>query len=156
MPRALAPPAGGGGAPTPLRIVVADDNQDAAEACATLLELCGHSVAVAFDGREALRLAAGFRPHVMLLDIGMPKLTGYEVARETRAEPWGREVVLIALTGWGQEEDRRRTLAAGFDRHLTKPIDPEEIKKLLQTIAADVAAAATVERGQSGQAPARH
>ena len=119
-------PLGGG-----RRVLVADDNHDAADSLAMLLELGGHEVRVAHDGREALAIANAFRPEVALLDIAMPGMDGHEVARALRAEPWGRGVVLVALTGWGQHEDRHRALAAGFDHHLTEPVDPDVIERLL-------------------------
>jgi PAS domain S-box-containing protein len=113
------------------RILVADDNQDAAESLAMLLRLSGHEVRVATSGRAALTLAADFRPAAALLDIGMPELNGYEVARALRAEPWGKAMRLIALTGWGQDEDKRRAREAGFDHHLTKPVGFEHLEALL-------------------------
>jgi CheY-like chemotaxis protein len=113
------------------RVLVADDNRDAADSLALLLQIDGHDVRVAHGGSAALALAQAFRPEVALLDIGMPDLNGYEVARALRREPWGKDVYLIALTGWGQEEDRRRSREAGFDRHLTKPADPDELKAVL-------------------------
>ena len=116
------------------RVLVADDNKDAADALAALLELDNHEVRVAHSGRAALTLAQTFRPDVALLDIGMPELSGYEVAHALRQEPWGANILLIALTGWGQDDDRQRAKQAGFDRHMTKPIDPDELEALLQPI----------------------
>jgi PAS domain S-box-containing protein len=113
------------------RVLVADDNRDAAESLGLLLGLAGHEVRIAQDGPGALEAAAEFRPDTVLLDIGMPGLNGYEVAARLRAFDWGRALVLVALTGWGQEHDRQRALGAGFDHHLTKPIDPERIEALL-------------------------
>ena len=107
------------------RILVADDNVDSADSLAMLLRLQGHEVEVVHDGVEALRRLEEFRPQFALIDIGMPKLNGYEVARRTRAEQWGGSVQLIALTGWGQEQDRREALEAGFSHHLVKPVDIE-------------------------------
>jgi PAS domain S-box-containing protein len=120
-------------APAPIgrRILVADDNQDAADSLAMILELGGHDVRVAHDGRAALSVAQTFRPDTVLLDIGMPHLNGYEVAQALRQEPWGSEMRLIALTGWGQESDRQRAIDAGFDRHLTKPVDTVALEALL-------------------------
>jgi PAS domain S-box-containing protein len=118
-----------------LRILVVDDNRDAADACASLLELSGHHVQTAYTGRRALELAEAFRPHALLLDIGLPDFNGYELATKIRALPWGRGVMLIAVTGWGQEEDRARALEAGCDHHLTKPIAPETVESLLQSLA---------------------
>lgn len=117
------------------RLLVADDNRDSAEAMAMLLSTLGHEVDVAFDGEEALGLAARTRPDAIVLDIGMPRLDGYEVAKRLRAEPWGREVVLIAATGWGQERDRRRSAEAGFDAHLVKPVDHVKLLQLMAEIA---------------------
>jgi len=113
------------------RIVVADDNEDSAQSFAMLLSFSGHEVRIAHDGTAALDALREFRPDVAFLDIGMPGLTGYEVAQAVRSEPWGREVTLIAVTGWGQPEDTQRARKAGFDRHLVKPIDPAEVDHLL-------------------------
>ena len=114
-----------------LRILVADDNLDAAESLAMLLTLEGNETRTAHDGLEALDVAAAFRPDVMLLDIGMPKLNGYEVCRRIRQQAWGKDMVVIALTGWGQEEDKRQSLAAGVDAHLVKPVEYAALEKLL-------------------------
>ena len=116
----------------PLRLLVADDNCDAATSCAALLEASGHEVSIAHGGREALDLACRLEPDALLLDIGMPELNGYELAQRIRSTAWGRRAMLIAVTGWGQEEDKRRALAAGFDRHLTKPIDPDGLESVLK------------------------
>jgi signal transduction histidine kinase len=118
------------------RILLADDNRDALESLATLLQCDGHEVRTAADGAEALEVAAECHPDIVLLDIGMPKLDGYEVARRIRAEPWGKSAVLIALTGWGQDEDRRRSREVGFDSHLVKPLDPEALSTLLARLPA--------------------
>ena len=116
------------GAPTGDRLVLlADDNVDAVEVLAELLRLEGHQVHVANNGELAATLAAQLRPQVLVLDIGMPGLNGYEVARHVRSQDWGRHALLIAATGWGQEEDRRKALAAGFDLHLTKPFAPDQL-----------------------------
>ena len=122
--------------PTPVsperrRILIADDNRDAAESLSLLLEMSGHEVRVAHLGQTALSLAQTFRPDVAFLDIGMPDLSGYEVARALRQEPWATDLQLIALTGWGQDDDRRCALDAGFDHHLTKPIDPDQLGSLI-------------------------
>ena len=114
------------------RVLIADDNKDAADSLAVLLEIGGHEVRVAHGGRAALALAQAFRPEVALLDIGMPELSGYEVATALRKEPWGKAMQLIALTGWGQESDRLHSKAAGFDWHLTKPIDLDTLCTVLQ------------------------
>jgi len=113
------------------RILVADDNSDALESLATLLELGGHEVFSATNGALALESAERYRPEVALLDIGMPQLDGYEVARRIRAQPWGRGITLVALTGWGQDSDRRRSGEAGFDSHLVKPLDLDKLTELL-------------------------
>ncbi|MDB5809650.1 MAG: luxQ 2 [Betaproteobacteria bacterium] len=108
---------------SPQKILVADDNRDAADTLAMLLKMAGHTVSIACDGLEAVEKAASDRPDVIFLDIGMPRLDGYEAARRIRAEGWGEKMTLIALTGWGQEEDKRRAIEAGFSHHLVKPID---------------------------------
>ncbi len=118
------------------RILVVDDNRDAAETTAMILRLMGHDTHTAHDGLEALQAAATLRPSVLLLDIGLPKMNGYEAARRIRQEPWGSDVTLIALTGWGQEEDKRRALEAGFDHHLTKPAGAAALEKVLGLAAA--------------------
>jgi PAS domain S-box-containing protein len=115
-----------------LRLLVADDNRDSAATCAALLEASGHEVSVAHAGGEAFDLACRLQPDALLLDIGMPELNGYQLAQRIRATSWGRRALLIAITGWGQEQDKRQALAAGFDRHLTKPIDPNGLEALLQ------------------------
>jgi PAS domain S-box-containing protein len=117
------------------RVLVADDNRDSADCLAMMLRLGGHEVEVSGDGWQATISAAIFHPDIALIDIGMPELNGYEVARRIRAEPWGREMTLVAVTGWGQEEDKRRAFEAGFDQHLTKPVDPDAIERLLLEIA---------------------
>lgn len=114
-----------------MKIVIADDNRDSADSMAMLLEAGGHEVHVAYDGLEAVNTANKVRPDVILLDIGMPKMNGFECARSIRAESWAAGALLIALTGWGQEEDKRRALEAGFDRHLTKPVDPATLEAVL-------------------------
>ncbi|HKV34799.1 MAG TPA: ATP-binding protein [Pyrinomonadaceae bacterium] len=115
------------------RILVVDDNVDSAESMAMMLELSGHDVATAHDGLAAVELAKAFRPHVALLDIGMPKLDGYEAARSIRQQSWGQKMKLVALTGWGQQEDKRRSREAGFDAHLVKPIDFSALEELVAT-----------------------
>jgi CheY-like chemotaxis protein len=116
----------------PLRILVADDNIDSATSWAALIEQNGHEVVTAHDGRAALELAEKFRPEVMLLDIGMPHMDGYEVAQRIRSRDWGRDAVLIAVTGWGQAKDRAMAAAAGFDEHFTKPLDPSQLARTLR------------------------
>jgi len=125
-----------------LRILVADDNRDSADSCRMLLESSGYEVRVAYSGQEAFDIAANFRPDVALLDIGMPQMNGYQVARRVRGTEWGAEPMLIAMTGWGQESDKQQAREAGFDRHLTKPIDMDRLMLLIE------------ERGSpQGQAP---
>jgi two-component system CheB/CheR fusion protein len=115
-----------------LRILVVDDNEDSADSMALLLALDGHEARIARDGLQAVEVAAQWTPDVVLLDIGLPKLDGYEAARRIRAQRPGVDgVMLIAITGWGQDDDRRRSRDAGFDAHLTKPVDYLDLKKLL-------------------------
>ncbi|MGH8496206.1 MAG: PAS domain S-box protein [Gammaproteobacteria bacterium] len=120
------------GASMARRILVVDDNRDSADSLAALLRLAGNEVHTAYDSLEALQCAEQFRPDVALLDIGMPKLNGCEAARRLRLQPWGQNMLLIAVTGWGQEEDRRRTSAAGFNAHLVKPVDHATLMRLLE------------------------
>ncbi len=96
-----------------------------------LLEMDGHETVMAHDGREAVAAAARFRPDVILLDVGLPLMNGYEVARCLRSEDWGRAIRIIAVTGWGQDQDRQLALEAGMDHHLTKPLDPGRLASLL-------------------------
>jgi PAS domain S-box-containing protein len=116
------------------RIVVADDNEDSAASLAMLLRLLGHEVHVAHDGVQAAELATTIQPDLVLLDIGMPNLNGYEAARKIRSLPGGKKIVLVAVTGWGQDEDQRRATEAGFDHHLTKPADPAALGKIIGTV----------------------
>jgi CheY-like chemotaxis protein len=113
------------------RVLVVDDNRDAAKTLAMILKLNGNESKTAFDGLEALEEGAKFRPDLILLDIGMPNLNGYETARRIRQQPWGKNIMLVALTGWGQDEDRRKSQEAGFDLHMVKPIDPKDLDHLL-------------------------
>ena len=117
-----------------LRVLVADDNVDSTQTSSMLLELWGHEVRVAHTGQEALDLAAQFMPDVALLDIGMPDMSGYEVAMSLRARPEGKRTTLIAVTGWGQEDHKQAADCAGFDHHLTKPVDPRQLQPLLESI----------------------
>jgi CheY-like chemotaxis protein len=114
------------------RLVIADDSVDGADSLAFLLRAAGHTVFVAYDGRGAIKLAEEHQPDAMLLDIGMPEVSGYDVARAVRREVWGRSIRLIALTGWGQAEHRRRSLEVGFDEHLVKPVDLDVLENVLQ------------------------
>ena len=109
------------------KILVADDLRDAAVSLALLLELCGAEVCSAFGGEETLGVAEGFRPDVVLLDISMPRLNGYEVARRLRTQPWGREMILLALTGWGRTADLTAAHEAGFDGYLLKPVAADQV-----------------------------
>jgi len=118
----------------PRRILVADDSQDAVESLTLLLQIAGHDVHKAFDGEAAIASAERIKPDVALLDIGMPKANGYEVARRIREHLWGKGIYLVALTGWGQEADKRRAQNVGFDAHLVKPVAPEAIHRLLAAI----------------------
>jgi CheY-like chemotaxis protein len=119
-----------------MKVLVADDNRDAALSLGALLEMSDHEVLIAHDGEEALRTARQSMPDAMILDIGMPLLTGDQVARAVRSEPWGARTFLVAVTGWGEPEDKERASAAGFDHHLTKPIDIDVIERLLGDFAA--------------------
>ncbi len=114
------------------RVLVVDDNGDSADTLALLLKLDGHQTAVAYNGAEAVRMAESFRPEVAILDIGLPILTGHHVAKLIRAQPWGRDMVLIALTGWDQGEDRRRSAETGIDMHLAKPADTDALRKIIR------------------------
>ena len=130
-PGAERPVSEAGVRPTRRRILVVDDNGDAAASLAMMLDTLGNETRTAHDGEAALAVAAAFDPDVILLDIGMPKLNGYEVARHVRKQPRGQDVVLIAITGWDQDTVRERTRAAGFDAHLVKPIESAELAKVL-------------------------
>jgi two-component system, sensor histidine kinase len=113
------------------KIVIADDNRDAADSLKMLLELAGYDTFVAYNGELALDLGARERPSAFILDVGMPDMTGYEVARRIRQQAWGRAALLIAVTGWGQDDDKQRARAAGFDHHFTKPVNPEAVAQVL-------------------------
>ena len=113
------------------RILVVDDNRDSADSLTLILGMLGNEVRTAYDGVEAVESAAAFRPELVFLDIGLPRLNGYDAARRIRQQPGGATMTLVALTGWGQEDDRRRSREAGFDHHLVKPVDPLELERLL-------------------------
>ena len=115
------------------RLLIADDNEDAAESLAALLRMEGHEVTVVNNGRDALATAGAIHPEIALLDIGMPDMNGYEVARRLRNGPLGQTLTLIAVTGWGQDRDKARALGAGFDHHFTKPIEPDALLELLRS-----------------------
>jgi len=113
------------------RLLIVDDNSDAAEGLAMLLVAAGYDVRVAYDGVQCLQVASAFRPEIIFLDLGMPRMDGWETASRVRAEAWGRDIILVALTGWGQPQDRERTTAGGFDAHLVKPIGAAELVALM-------------------------
>jgi CheY-like chemotaxis protein len=120
----------------PLKILVVDDNVDSAMTMGIFLDLSGHVTRLAYDGPEAVTAAADFRPDVVLMDIGLPGLSGLDAARAIRREPWAAGTVLIALSGWGQEADRQRSREAGFQHHLVKPVDHEVLSKILEGVTA--------------------
>jgi CheY-like chemotaxis protein len=117
-----------------LRVLVVDDSKDVADTCSMLIELSGHQVQNAYTGSRALEIAEVFRPQVILSDIGLPDIDGYELAQRVRATHWGQAAVLVAITGWGEEGRKGRSLEAGFSHHLTKPIDPQTIESLLESL----------------------
>jgi PAS domain S-box-containing protein len=133
--------------PVPGRVLVIDDNRDAATTLAMVLRNSGHTVFTAHDGETGLRTGEQEEPDAIILDIGMPDMNGYELAQQVRRAGWGNDVLLIALTGWGQKEDIDRALRSGFDAHLTKPADPERIERLLEDFLA--------QRNETGHEPAR-
>jgi CheY-like chemotaxis protein len=132
-----APGSGGSatGQTASYKFLVVDDNRDSAESLALLLKYMGHETHIALDGEQAVESAGTLRPDVVLLDIGMPRINGYDACRSIRAHAWAEGMILIAQTGWGQDEDRRRTEEAGFDGHLVKPIDPDALLRLVAALA---------------------
>ena len=130
--------------PQPFRILVVDDNQDSAMSLAMMLSIMGHDTRTANDGESAVTTAESFLPEVVLLDIGLPKLNGYEVAQHIRANTWGHSMYLIAVTGWGQEEDRQRSSEVGLNAHMVKPVEPGALEQLLSELRA--------KQGDVGQA----
>jgi CheY-like chemotaxis protein len=114
---------------------VVDDNRDAAISLARVLKLLGNEIRTAHDGLEAVKLAEEFRPEIILMDVGMPTLNGYEATRRIRERPWGRAVTIVALTGWGQDGDRARSQDAGCDGHLVKPVSLDDLEALLAELA---------------------
>jgi len=118
------------------RILVVDDNRDATHSMAIVLGLMGNVITTAHDGLEAIEAAERHRPEIILMDIGMPKLNGYDAVRRIRDQPWGRTMIIVALTGWGQEGDQNRSRAAGCDGHLVKPVEVADLAKLLAKLAA--------------------
>jgi len=135
----LAPQSESDTAPEPTlehRILIVDDNVDSADSLAMLLEITGNKTYMAHDGVEAIEAIEKYRPEVVLLDIGLPKIDGHEVCRHVREQPWGKHIVVIALTGWGQEDDRRKSEEAGFNGHLVKPVDYDKLLELLSELTA--------------------
>jgi CheY-like chemotaxis protein len=138
------------------RILVVDDNKDALESIATMLRLSGNEVHTACDGVEAVELAETLMPDVVLMDIGMPRLNGRDATRRIRAQEWGKRMIIIALTGWGQEADRRLSREAGCDDHLVKPVDLSELERLMRELCgperdpSPVSPASSVERPGDG------
>jgi signal transduction histidine kinase/ActR/RegA family two-component response regulator len=126
MPSSPAPSVGRHG-----KVVIADDNRDAADSLRLLLELSGYDALVAYNGQQTLDFGAQERPDVFILDVGMPDMTGYDVARRIRQQAWGRGALLVAVTGWGQDDDKQRARVAGFDHHFTKPVSPEAVELVL-------------------------
>jgi len=116
------------------RILVVDDNLDAAKFLSMLLDLTGNETHQAHDGQEAVDMAMAIKPEVILLDLGLPKLNGYQACCKIREQPWGKKIVIVALTGWGQEEDRQKSKQAGFDGHLVKPVDVDDLMRLLDEL----------------------
>jgi len=155
MASAVAPLVHAGAARMARRILIADDNNDALESLATLLELSGHEVFTATNGGTALQSAERHLPEIVLLDIGMPMLDGYEVAKRIRSQPWGQRITLVALTGWGQDSDRRRSREAGFDSHLVKPLDLETLTDLLARLPAKPTRSSAAANGGSGPVGAK-
>ena len=131
------------------RVLVVDDNRDACDSLALLLRLSGHSTHVAYSGAQALALAADCAPYLVFLDIGMPGMDGYAVAKALRGDPRTRHAVLVALTGWGADDDLARTRASGFDHHLTKPADPRALNAVLR--AADCGLVLPAARAVAGR-----
>ncbi|HSW17929.1 MAG TPA: response regulator [Ramlibacter sp.] len=122
------------GADSPmLRVLVVDDNHDAADTLAEVLQIMGCETDTAYDGQEGVEKADKMRPDAVVLDLGMPRLNGYEACEHIRAQTWGRDVRLVAVSGWGQQDDRRRSMEAGFDAHLVKPVAPDALMALLES-----------------------
>jgi len=138
----------------PRRVLIAEDAADAADALGALVDLLGHETRIAADGPAAVEAAKAFRPHLALVDLGLPGFDGYEVARRLRAEPEGGPAILAALTGWGQESDRRRAFEAGFDRHLTKPLAPGDLESLLGAVPAGIGESPPPSRNPAPLRPA--
>jgi DNA-binding response OmpR family regulator len=145
VPVEVRPPKAGRGK----RILVVDDNKDAARSLATLLQLERHETRTAGDGAEGVQQAIEFNPDVVLLDIGLPKLDGYDVCRAIRKHRLGSQPLIIALTGWGQEDDRRRSREAGFDSHLVKPVDCQELIRMIESLSPVSKAKGTIKASSS-------
>src|SRR4029453_5052590 len=124
--------------PKSFRILVVDDNHDSALSQAMMLSIMGHDTRTAHDGESAVAEAERFLPEVVLLDIGLPKLNGYDVAQRIREQSWGKSMFLIAVTGWGQEEDRQRSTEVGLNVHMVKPVEPAALEKILADLARGV------------------
>ena len=122
-------------APRRFKILVVDDNHDSALSLAMMLSIMGHETRTAHDGESAVLMAETFLPEVVLLDIGLPKMNGYEVAQRIREKSWGASMYLIAVTGWGQDEDRQRSSEVGLNLHMVKPVEPSALEKLLASLA---------------------
>ena len=153
LPEAVPPAPVAAATPTavPRRVLIVDDNDDGAESLAMLLELEGHQTWKAHDGLEAITAAGRVRPDVVLLDIGLPRMNGYEACREIRKQPWGKNLFLIALTGWGQDEDRLQSRDAGFDAHMVKPVDHDTLLKFLAALPPAGTARDAVDDGERSQ-----
>ena len=117
-----------------LRLLVVDDLKDGADSMAALLGIMGYEVHTSYDAEDALRAVEALRPDVVLLDIGMPDIDGHEVCARIRSQSWGGSIVLIAVSGWGQESDRRRSARAGFNMHLVKPVDPDALLRIVRDV----------------------
>jgi CheY-like chemotaxis protein len=144
MPVAMpAPVQTGGEATTQFRrkVLIVDDNQEAAITLSIVVRMFGSEVRTAGDGQEGIQAAAEFLPDVILMDLRMPGMNGYEAVRHIRRQSWGEQMLIVALTGWGQDEDRQRTREAGFDHHLVKPVESSELQKVLETVATSAGAA---------------
>jgi CheY-like chemotaxis protein len=137
---APAAPGGEDAGPPPAgrRVLVVDDNRDGADSLAIMLRLLGNEVKTANDGVEAVAEAERFRPEVILMDVGMPRLNGLDATRRIREQPWGESITIIALTGWGQDNDRARSREAGCDGHLVKPVSPADLERVLGELRRDV------------------
>ena len=132
------------------RILIVDDNADATNSLARVLELLGNVVCTAYDGEAGIKAAQAFRPDVVLMDIGMPKLNGHEACRYIRDQPWGRNILMVAVTGWGLDNDRQQSAAAGFEHHLVKPVDPVAVMTLIATVSNSLSGVHTSARYPSG------